>query len=75
MNFYLNLPQHADLVYKFLYIFSPLSHFQVVIMLHWFTMVSVTMKQILLNVFMMVVTVVDLLFLVSNFAFFIKKMT
>jgi hypothetical protein len=26
-------------------------------------------------VFMMVVTVVDLLFLVSNFAFFIKKMT
>ena len=42
-------------------------------MLHWFTMVSVTMKQILLNVFMMVETVVDLLFLVSNFAFSVKK--
>ena len=41
-------------------------------MSHWFTMVSVTMKQILLNVFMMVETVVDLLFLVSPLAFSLK---
>ena len=64
----------CDLFYQFLYIFSSLSQFQVVIMSHWFTMVSVTMKQILLNVFMMVETVVDLLFPVSSFAFFIRKM-
>ena len=37
-------------------------------MLHWFTMVSVTMKQILLNVFMMVETVVDLMSHVSDLA-------